>query len=81
MSYRLISREQNMLTTINIDTTIIDDLMHYTQINTPNQAVQIAITNYIAKQHLPNKQQLLNLRGTINITDNWQQLRGLEITE
>lgn len=37
-----------MLTTINIDTTIIDDLMHYTQIDTPNQAVQLVLIDTCA---------------------------------
>lgn len=65
-----------MRTTLNVDEHIFDELMQMTEAKTKTEAVRIALNEYL---RLKRKQQLLALRGRLDIVDNWRELRELEI--
>jgi metal-responsive CopG/Arc/MetJ family transcriptional regulator len=67
-----------MRTTVNIDDKICNELMQLTSTRSRSQAIRIALAEYI---DLKKKKQLLNLRGKLDITDNWQELRRQELQE
>ena len=67
-----------MRTTLNVDDQFFDELMRMTQAKTKTEAVRVALNEYL---RLKRKQQLLGLRGCLEIADNWQALRELEIAE
>lgn len=67
-----------MRTTINIDDKIISELMQNTSTTSKSKAIQAALQEYI---EIKRKNRLLALRGKLNISDNWQQLRELEIQQ
>ena len=67
-----------MRTTINIDDDIFEELMRITTSTSRAKAVQTAICEYI---EIKRKKQLLALRGNLDITNNWQQLRQQEMRE
>jgi hypothetical protein len=64
-----------MKTVISLDKTMAENLLFYTQAKTTRQGIYQAIEEYIRYKQ---RQELLALRGTIDIEDNWQQLRELE---
>ncbi len=68
-----------MQTTVNIDDQQLKNLMFYTHSNNESEAIYKAIQTYLkqAKQ----QQDLLALRGQVDIEDNWQALRQLEINK
>ncbi|MBN1958823.1 MAG: type II toxin-antitoxin system VapB family antitoxin [Desulfuromonadales bacterium] len=65
-----------MRTTINIDDKIIDELMKNTPTTSRSRAIQAALQEYV---EIKKKDRLLALRGKLDIADNWQQLRELEM--
>ena len=67
-----------MRTTLHVDDSLFDDLMRMTQAKTKTEAVRVALNEYL---RLKRKQQLLALRGQLDIADNWRDLRKLEIEE
>ncbi len=67
-----------MRTTINIDDKICKELMQLTSASSRSKAIQTALSEYI---DLKRKKQLLAMRGKLNITDNWQELRQQELQE
>lgn len=67
-----------MRTTIHIDDEIFTDLMRMTKASTKTEAVRIALNDYI---RMRRKQKLLSLRGNLDLSDNWRELRDLEIRE
>ena len=67
-----------MRTTLNIDDRLFKDLLDTTHAKTKTEAVKTAITEYL---RIKRKEKILSMRGKINITDNWKQLRQLEVTE
>jgi Arc/MetJ family transcription regulator len=71
-------RETSMRTTVNIDDQICQELMQLTCTTSRARAIQAALVEYIA---LKRKRQLLDLRGKLDITDNWQELRSREMQE
>lgn len=64
-------------TTITLEDSIVETLLSYTQAKTQKEAIYQAIQEYIRYQQ---RQELLTLRGAVEIEDNWQQLRNLELT-
>jgi Arc/MetJ family transcription regulator len=68
----------SMRTTIQIDDEVFTDLMRITRASTKTEAVRIALNEYI---RMRRKQQLLSLRGSLDLSDNWRELRDLEIGE
>ncbi|GEM_PF-655807 len=63
-------------TTITLEDTIVETLLSYTQAKTQKEAIYQAIQEYIRYQQ---RQELLTLRGAVEIEDNWQHLRHLEL--
>lgn len=64
-----------MKTTISLDSTVLEQLLTYTQAKTTKESIAKAIEEYI---RFKQRQELLNCRGAVDIEDNWQQLRDLE---
>ncbi len=64
-----------MKTVISLDHVTAEKLLLYTQAKTTQQGIYQAIEEYIRYKQ---RQELLALRGTIDIEANWQQLRELE---
>jgi len=70
--------EIRMRTTLNIDDYLLRDLLQATQAKTKTEAVKTAVIEYLRAKR---KEKILSMRGKINITENWKQLRQLELTE
>lgn len=64
-----------MRTTISIDDTFLEDLMRQTKQVNPVSAIKKALTEYMKQA---KKRELLALRGTVQMTDDWQTLRQLD---
>lgn len=67
-----------MRTTIIIDDVKIDHLMALTGSRKKSEAINRAIDYFIENQA---KQKLLDLRGELNLQNNWRQIREQEINE
>ena len=67
-----------MRTTIHIEDGLFADLMRLTHATTKTQAVRDALKELI---RLRRKEELLALRGRLDIQDNWRQLRESELEE
>jgi len=67
-----------MRTTIHVDDEVFDDLVELTAAKTKTEAVRLALLEFI---RLKRKEELLSLRGQLDIEDNWEHLRSLEIRE
>lgn len=68
-----------MQTTVTIDEQQLKNLMVYTHSDTESEAIYKAIQAYL--QQVKRQQDLLALRGQVDIADNWQALRELEINK
>jgi metal-responsive CopG/Arc/MetJ family transcriptional regulator len=68
-----------MQTTITIDDQQLKNLMLYTHSSNESEAIYKAIQTYL--QQAKQQQDLLALRGQVDIEDNWQALRELEINK
>ena len=66
-----------MQTTVTIDDQQLKSLMYYTHSNNEADAIYKAIQAYL--QQAKQQQDLLALRGQVDIAENWQTLRELEI--
>lgn len=64
-----------MKATISVDNAVLEQLLYYTHAKTPKESIAQAIEEYIRYKQ---RQELLNCRGSVDIEDNWQQLRDLE---
>ncbi len=64
-----------MKATISLDNAVLEQLLTYTKAKTAKESIAKAIEEYIRYQQ---RQELLSCRGTMEIDDNWQQLRELE---
>ena len=67
-----------MRTTINIDDDLVEKVMHYSHAESKADGIRIALRAYVQQQR---KQQVLALRGKLDIEDHWQALRELEISK
>lgn len=67
-----------MRTTVNIDDEKCRELMQITSAPSMAKAIQTALAEYL---EIKRKRQLLALRGKLDITDNWQELRQQELQE
>jgi len=61
-----------MRTTLNIDDFLFQDLMSITRAKTKTEAVRTALTEYL---RMKRKENVLSMRGKLNINDEWQELR------
>jgi hypothetical protein len=68
-----------MQTTVTIDDLQLKSLMIYTHANNESEAIYKAVQIYL--QQIKQQQDLLALRGQVDIADNWQALRELEINK
>jgi len=68
-----------MQTTITIDDQQLKNLMFYTHANNEADAIDKAIQTYL--QQAKQRQDLLALRGQVDIAETWQDLRELEINK
>jgi len=69
------SRENSMKATISLDNAVLEQLLTYTQAKTTKESIAKAIEEYI---RFKQRQELLSCRGSVEIENNWQQLRDLE---
>jgi Arc/MetJ family transcription regulator len=67
-----------MRTTINVDDTVFEDLMHFTQARTRTRAVNQALTEWVRQQRI---ERLRALRGRLHIDTDLDALRQREVTE
>ena len=67
-----------MRITLNIDDSVADQLMRITGEKSHASAIRHALNAYLAAMR---KQQLLALRGQVQIDDTWQELRQLDVAE
>lgn len=66
----------NMRITLNVDDQLFADLIKTTRAKTKTEAIHIALTEYL---RMKRKQDLFSLRGHLDITDDWQSLRALDV--
>ena len=64
-----------MRTTLNIDDNIMDKVMFYTDQKNRSEAVRQALSSFIKEQ---KKKKILELRGQVEIEDDWRELRDLD---
>ena len=67
-----------MRTTINIKDEVIKQVMEYTGAKNMSQAVNEVLDNFVREKR---RQKLFELKGKLNLEDNWQKLREMEIDE
>lgn len=67
-----------MRTTVNIDDEKCRELMQITSAPSMAKAIQTALAEYL---DIKRKRQLLALRGKLDISDNWKELRQQELQE
>ena len=67
-----------MRTTLNIDDCLFHDLLNVTRAKTKTEAVRTALTEYL---QMKRKEKVLAMRGTLDLGDDWEELRQQEIAE
>jgi len=67
-----------MRTTLNVDDSIIKDLVRFTKAKTRTEAVNKGLKEFVRRKRI---EQLKNLSGKIEIEDNWRLLEKLENEE
>ena len=64
--------------TVGLDDELLDQLLDESKASSKSEAVRTAVTEYIQQQ---KKQDLLSMKGSLNLENNWQELRSLEQDE
>lgn len=64
-----------MRITLNIDDTLLEEVMRYTKSPNRSEAIRIALKAYVRRQEI---EQVRAMRGTIDIADDWRELRALD---
>ena len=67
-----------MRTTINIKDEVIKQVIEYTGAKNMSQAVNEVLETFVREKR---KQKLIDLKGKLQLEDNWQKLREMEIDE
>ena len=67
-----------MRMTLTLDDEWVEQLMQFTGEKTPLIAIRHALKDYLVSVR---KQKLLELRGQVQVEDNWRQLRQLDTRE
>jgi len=67
-----------MRTTINIKDEVIKQVVKYTRAKNMSKAVNEVLENFVREK---KKQKLIDLEGKLQLEDNWQKLREMEIDE
>lgn len=65
----------------NFDDNTLKSLMFYTHTNNESEALSKAVEDYLQWQKQKAKRDLLALRGKVDIEDNWEALRSLELAK
>jgi hypothetical protein len=67
-----------MRTTLNLDESLVKELMAMTKASTKVQAIHLAMSEFVRRRKLEG---LKALSGKIQIADNWQEMEELELRE
>ena len=67
-----------MRTTINIKDEVIKQVIEYTGAKNMSQAVNEVLETFVREKR---KQKLFDLKGKLQLEDNWQKLREMDIDE
>lgn len=67
-----------MRTTLNIKDKVLEQVIEITGAKNKSQAVNQALEAFLLEKQV---QRLLNLRGKLNLEENWAELRELELNE
>jgi Arc/MetJ family transcription regulator len=67
-----------MRTTLNIDDSLLKELLKCTREKSKTKAITIAIKDYLKKKNL---KKILSYQGDLDIENNWQQLEDEELKE
>ena len=67
-----------MRMTLTLDDEWVEQLMQFTGEKTPLIAIRHALKDYLVSVR---KQKLLELRGQVQVEDNWRQLRQVDMKE
>jgi len=67
-----------MRTTINIKEKTVQEVMHITGAKNKSQAINEALEAYVQQKRM---KKLLELKGKLNLDENWKALREMELDE
>ena len=67
-----------MRTTINIKEKTVQEVMHITGAKNKSQAINEALEAYVQEKRM---KKLLELKGKLNLDENWKALREMELDE
>ena len=67
-----------MRTTINIKEKTVQEVMHITGAKNKSQAINEALEAYVREKRV---KKLLELKGKLNLDQNWKALREMELDE
>ncbi len=67
-----------MRTTLNLNESIINQVLKYTEMKNKSKAVNRVLEEYIQEK---KKRNILNMKGKLHLEDNWKELRDLELDE
>jgi len=67
-----------MRTTINLKEKIVQEVMHITGAKNKSQAINEALETYVREKRM---KKLLELKGKLNLDENWKALREMERDE
>ena len=70
--------EQIMRTTLNLDQDVIEQVMQLTGLKNKSQAVNRVLESFVYRQ---KKQNILKMKGKLDLENNWNELREMEINE
>jgi len=67
-----------MRTTLNIDDSLMSDLLDFANEKSKTKAITIAIKDYLRRQKI---EKILSCQGKLDIEDNWKSLEEEEMQE
>ena len=67
-----------MRTTLNLNEEVINQIMQYTGIKNKSKAVNMVLETFVRER---KRQNILKMKGKLNLDDNWKQLREMELDE
>ncbi|VAX09372.1 hypothetical protein MNBD_GAMMA26-1889 [hydrothermal vent metagenome] len=67
-----------MRTTLNLDDSLIHDILDCTREQSKTKAITIALKDYLRRKNIEN---ILSLQGNLDIEDNWKELEQEEMRE
>lgn len=67
-----------MRTTLNIDENLMSEVVRLSGGRTKGQAVEVALSEYVRHR---KKQELLALRGGLDLAEDWREVREAEVRE